>query len=140
MDEAMIAEFEKRFAEDKKQEESRDKERQYLLFRICKDYNLPLNTPEEWRRDYKLGVDFTFIREKPYVWRILSLGEYTAMVEAVQKIGGDEDDLKVKVAMAALIVPSIPDFRMAPAGQASTLSAAILRSSGFTDQVVAFPV
>jgi len=140
MDEKLIAEFESRYLEDKKQEDTREKERQYLLFRALKDCNLPLSIVDDWKSTYKLGVDFTFLRDKPYVWRILSLAEYTAMVETVQKLMGDEDDLKIRIAEAALIAPSIENFKTAPAGLVATISAAVLRSSGFSDQVVAFPV
>lgn len=140
MDEQMIKEFETRYAEDKKQEATQDKEKQYLLFRVMKDRKLPFDTFETWKKSHKLGVDFTFLRNEAYVWRILSLAEYTAIVQSVTKMNGDEDDLKIRIAQAALIAPSIEDFKVAPAGLASTLANAILRSSGFQDQVVAFPV
>ena len=140
MDEQLIKEFETRYVEDKKQEATQEKERQYLLFRIMKERKLPFDTFEKWKAEHKLGIDFTFLRNEAYVWRILSLAEYTAIVQTVTKMNGDEDDLKIRIAQAALIAPSIEDFRTSPAGLASTLANAILRSSGFQEQVVAFPV
>lgn len=140
MNEQQIAEFESRYLEDKKQEDTQEKERQYLLFRALKECKLSYDSVEEWKKQHKLGVDFTLLRNKPYIWRVLSLAEYTGLVAAVTKLNGDEDDLKVRIAQAALLVPSIEDFKVAPAGLASTLANAILRSSGFQEQVVAFPV
>jgi len=141
MDDQLKAEFEKRYADDTNKEKEINKEREYLKYKISKDYKLNEGIWEEWKKTFPLGVDFTFLKDKPYVWRILSLAEYTGVVTTVQKLGGDSDDLQVKIAEAALLYPAINNFKTSAAGLASTLANAILESSGFArNNVMAFPV
>lgn len=138
-EESMTERFEKRYAEEKAQEKKIVEEREYQIFLLTKEYNLPAGTVNEWKKQHRLGIHLIRIGGKPYVFRAIGLGEFVAMAE---KFGNQEDQLLLKkeLVKSALLYPVIENQLMSLAGLPQTLTEAIFQASGFEPQIVVLPL
>lgn len=129
--------FEKRFAVEMQAKEVRNKEVRYQYYRLEHEFGLPYARIEEWKTRFKLGIELCWLREKPYIYRVISLGEHTTLADK----NPDIEQYRRHLLDTALLWPGIvgSDLLSNIAGLPQTLAETILRASGF-DEVVTVPI